>query len=75
MLDQSQTGIITADNLYAELSRVDSEITYSDVEEVLRKVDQDGSGTIDFDEFLYHMTNVGGDLFGDGDDAGLFSIH
>lgn len=72
MLDQSNTGIITADNLYAELSRVDSEITYSEVEDVLRKVDKDGDGTIDFDEFLYHMTNTGGDLFGDGDDTGLF---
>lgn len=70
MLDQQNTGIITAENLYNELSRVDSEITYSEVEEVLKKVDKDGNGTIDFDEFLYHMTNMGGDLFGDGDDTG-----
>ena len=63
MLDQSNTGIITADNLYEELRRIDSEITYQEVEDVLKKVDKDGSGTIDFDEFLYHMTQIGDDLF------------
>ncbi|KAL4225708.1 EF-hand domain pair [Mactra antiquata] len=69
-LDQSNTGIITADNLFEELRRLDSEITFSEVEDVLRKVDKDGNGLIDFDEFLYHMTTMGGDLFGDdsGDD-------
>ena len=70
-LDHSHTGILTADNLFEELSRIDSEITYSDVEDVLRKVDKDGDGQIDFDEFLYHMTNMGGDLFGD-DSGKLF---
>lgn len=65
MLDQSNTGIITAENLYAELSRVDSEITYEEVEDVLKKVDKDGNGEIDFDEFLVHMTNLGGNLYGD----------
>ena len=62
MLDQSNTGIITAENLYEELRRVDSEITFEEVEDVLRNVDKDGSGTIDFDEFLYHMTQMGDDL-------------
>ena len=61
MLDQSNTGIITADNLYEELRRVDSEITFSEVEDVLKKVDKDGNGEIDFDEFLYHMTHMGGE--------------
>ena len=63
MLDQSNTGIITADNMYEELRRIDSEITFQEVEDVLKKVDKDGSGTIDFDEFLYHMTQMGDELF------------
>lgn len=69
-LDQSNTGIITAENLYEELRRVDSQISFSEVEDVLKKVDKDGSGTIDFDEFLYHMTAMGGDLFGEGEEEG-----
>ena len=71
MLDQSNTGIITVDNLYEELRRVDSEITYSEVEDVLKKVDKDGNGEIDFDEFLYHMTRMGGELFGEDGTAGI----
>jgi hypothetical protein len=73
MLDQSNTGIITAENLYAELSRVDSEITYKEVEDVLKKVDKDGNGEIDFDEFLVHMTNLGGNLYGDEVGEGIYS--
>lgn len=74
-MDQSNTGIITADNLFEELRRVDSEITFSEVEDVLRKVDKDGNGMIDFDEFLNHMTTMGGDLFGDGgDNAGMYYL-
>ena len=70
-LDQSNTGIITADNLFEELRRADSEITYSEVEDVLRKVDKDGNGEIDFDEFLHHMTLMGGDLFGEDGGVGM----
>ena len=70
MLDQSKTGIITAENLYEELRRLDSEITFSEVEDVLKKVDKDGNGEIDFDEFLVHMTNMG-DLFGDDEGGGI----
>ncbi|XP_053394787.1 uncharacterized protein LOC123524514 [Mercenaria mercenaria] len=68
MLDKSKTGIITADKLFEEMRRVDSEITYSEVEDVLRKVDKDGNGEIDFDEFLLHMTNMGGNEEEGGDD-------
>ena len=64
MLDQSNTGVITAENLFEEMRRVDSEITFEEVEDVLKKVDSDGSGTIDFDEFLYYITQMG-DLTGE----------
>lgn len=73
-LDQSHTGIVTAENMYEELHRVDSQITFSDVEDVLKKVDKDGNGQIDFDEFLYHMTAMGGDLFGEGSDGRYFIL-
>ena len=74
MLDQSNTGIITADNMYEELRRIDSEITFQEVEDVLKKVDKDGSGTIDFDEFLYHMTQMGDELF-EGLLGGMLKLH
>ncbi|KAH3814057.1 uncharacterized protein LOC127835933 [Dreissena polymorpha] len=63
-LDQSNTGIITADNLYEELRRVDSEITFNEVSEILRKADKNKDGNIDFDEFLFHMTHMEGDHLG-----------
>ena len=66
MLDQSQSGVITAENLYEEMRRVDNEITFEEVEDVLKKVDKDGSGTIDFDEFLFYITQMGADLPGGG---------
>lgn len=70
MLDQSNTGIITVDNLYEELRNVDSEITFYEVEDLLRRVDKDGDGQIDFNEFLFHMTTMEGDLFGElGEDG------
>lgn len=70
MLDSSNTGILTADTLYNGLMRIDSDITKEEVEEVLKKLDKDGNGEIDFDEFLLHMTNTGGD---DGEpETGLY---
>lgn len=68
MLDAAHTGTLNADNLYEGLRRVDSEITREEVEAALKKLDKDGNGEIDFDEFLFHMTQ--GDLLeglgGDG---------
>nr|XP_022318304.1 uncharacterized protein LOC111121356 isoform X3 [Crassostrea virginica] len=60
MLDPANTGTLNADNLYEGLKRVDSDITREEVETVLKKLDKDGNGEIDFDEFLFHMTQ--GDL-------------
>lgn len=68
MLDAAHTGTLNADNLYEGLRRVDSEITREEVEAALKKLDKDGNGEINFDEFLFHMTQ--GDLLeglgGDG---------
>ncbi|XP_033738253.1 uncharacterized protein LOC117325865 [Pecten maximus] len=67
MLDSSKTGLLNADSLYEGLKRVDSDITKEEVENVLKKLDKDGNGEIDFDEFLFHMTQ-GDILGGDYDD-------
>lgn len=68
MLDAAHTGTLNADDLYEGLRRVDSEITREEVEAALKKLDKDGNGEINFDEFLFHMTQ--GDLLeglgGDG---------
>ncbi|KAK3092005.1 hypothetical protein FSP39_024396 [Pinctada imbricata] len=56
MLDSSKTGILNANNLYEGMKRIDPDITREEVEQVLKKLDKDGNGEIDFDEFLYHMT-------------------
>lgn len=78
MLDAANTGTLNADSLYEGLKRVDSDITREEVETVLKKLDKDGNGEIDFDEFLFHMTQ--GELLEGlgGDDAdkrkkGIFS--
>lgn len=55
-MDAAKTGILNADNLYEGLKKIDGDITREEVESVLKKLDKDGNGEIDFDEFLYHMT-------------------
>ncbi|XP_067679054.1 uncharacterized protein [Haliotis asinina] len=59
MLDSSHTGTLNADSLYKGLRRVDSEITRDEVEDVLRNLDKDGNGEIDFEEFLFHISHQG----------------
>lgn len=66
MLDSSKTGLLNADSLFEGLQRVDNEITKEEVENVLKKLDKDGNGEIDFDEFLFHMTQ--------GEDGGRKTI-
>ncbi|CAC5409798.1 unnamed protein product [Mytilus coruscus] len=65
MLDSAKTGTLNVDGLYEGLKRVDSGITREEVEAVMNKLDKDGNGEIDFDEFLIHMTQ--GDTAGEGD--------
>lgn len=64
MLDSAKTGTLNAENLFEGLQRVDSGITREEVEAVMQKLDKDGNGEIDFDEFLVHMTT--GDLLASG---------
>ena len=38
------------------LREIDAELTESELDEVVDEVDEDGSGTVDFDEFMAMMT-------------------
>ncbi|XP_050403675.1 uncharacterized protein LOC126819602 [Patella vulgata] len=69
MLDSAHTGMLNADNLYEGLRRVDSEITKEEVQDVLKTLDKDGNGVIDFDEFLMHITQQGSDDGGNSGDS------
>lgn len=68
MLDVVYIGILNVDDLYEGLRCVDSEIMWEEVEVVFKKLDKDGNGEINFDEFLFYM--IQGDLLeglgGDG---------
>ncbi|XP_063401644.1 uncharacterized protein LOC134685637 [Mytilus trossulus] len=68
MLDSAKTGTLNVDGLYEGLKRVDSGITREEVEAVMNKLDKDGNGEIDFDEFLIHMTQ--GDTAGEDGQEG-----
>ncbi|XP_071119319.1 uncharacterized protein [Haliotis cracherodii] len=66
MLNSSHTGTLNAESLYEGLRRVDSGITRQEVEDVLHRLDKDGNGEIDFEEFLFHISHQG-DEETDGD--------
>lgn len=55
MLDVVYIGILNVDDLYEGLRCVDSEIMWEEVEVVFKKLDKDGNGEINFDEFLFYM--------------------
>lgn len=49
--DRGGQGFITTDVLKEILREIDSELTEDDLENIIEEVDEDGSGTLDFDEF------------------------
>ena len=49
-------GYITTEVLKEILREIDTELTEAELEEVVTEVDEDGSGTVDFDEFMTMMT-------------------
>ena len=51
---QSQ-GFITNDVLKDILREIDSTLTEEDLDHIVEEVDEDGSGTMDFDEFQEMM--------------------
>merc|ERR1711863_88966 len=53
--DKEQLGYITTDTLKEILKELDSKLTDEDLDNIIEEVDEDGSGTLDFDEFMEMM--------------------
>ncbi len=51
----SGNGYISTDTLKEILKELDSKLTNDDLENIIEEVDEDGSGTLDFDEFMEMM--------------------
>ena len=47
--DRDGEGFITTDVLKEILREIDSELTEDDLDNIIEEVDEDGSGTLDFD--------------------------
>ncbi|CAH1776219.1 unnamed protein product [Owenia fusiformis] len=58
LLDADGGGSIDASELYVCLKDLELGITKEEIEVVLLDLDKDGNGEIDFDEFLYAMTET-----------------
>jgi len=53
--DKDGEGFITNDTLKEILREIDTTLTEDDLDHILEEVDEDGSGTMDFDEFVEMM--------------------
>jgi calmodulin len=49
-------GYITTGTLKEILREIDSTLNEHNLDQIVEEVDEDGSGTIDFDEFMAMMT-------------------
>merc|ERR1719461_307548 len=54
--DKENQGFITNEILKEILREIDSTLTEEDLDGIVEEVDEDGSGTMDFDEFQEMMT-------------------
>ncbi|CAH1182025.1 unnamed protein product [Phyllotreta striolata] len=59
LYDKEGNGYITTSTLKEILKELDDKITNDELDMMIEEIDQDGSGTVDFDEFMEVMT--GGD--------------
>ncbi|XP_065209736.1 troponin C, isoallergen Bla g 6.0101-like [Planococcus citri] len=59
LYDKEGNGYITTDVLREILKELDDKITTEDLDLMIQEIDSDGSGTVDFNEFMEVMT--GGD--------------
>ncbi|XP_059472837.1 troponin C, isoallergen Bla g 6.0201-like [Neocloeon triangulifer] len=59
LYDKEGNGYITTDVLREILRELDDKVTSDDLDMMIEEIDSDGSGTVDFDEFMEVMT--GGD--------------
>merc|ERR1711893_584498 len=53
--DKEGQGFITTDGLKEILREIDTTLTEDDLDGIIEEVDEDGSGTLDFDEFQEMM--------------------
>merc|ERR1711975_149175 len=53
--DKEGQGFITTDVLKEILREIDTTLTVDDLDNIIEEVDEDGSGTLDFDEFQEMM--------------------
>ncbi|CAG9114622.1 hypothetical protein JYU34_007711 [Plutella xylostella] len=56
LYDKEGNGYITTDVLMEIFKELDNTITNDDLETMIEEIDADGSGTVDFEEFLEVMT-------------------
>merc|ERR1712212_1055791 len=54
--DKDGEGFITTDTLREILREIDNKLTEADLDGIIEEVDEDGSGTLDFDEFMEMMS-------------------
>merc|ERR1712072_1425376 len=53
--DKECMGYISTDTLKEILRELDNKLTEEDLDNIIEEVDEDGSGTLDFDEFMEMM--------------------
>merc|ERR1719318_1507066 len=53
--DKEQLGYISIETLKEILRELDNKLTEDDLDSIIEEVDEDGSGTLDFDEFMEMM--------------------
>jgi len=56
LYDREGNGYITTATLSEILAALDDKLTSEDLEGMIAEIDTDGSGTVDFDEFMEMMT-------------------
>lgn len=56
LYDKEGNGYITTDVLKEIFKELDNTIDEDDLDEMIEEIDADGSGTVDFDEFMEVMT-------------------
>ncbi|XP_023936980.1 troponin C [Bicyclus anynana] len=56
LYDREGNGYITTSTLKEILAALDDKLSNSDLDGIIAEIDTDGSGTVDFDEFMEMMT-------------------
>ncbi|XP_071540073.1 troponin C, isotype gamma-like isoform X2 [Panulirus ornatus] len=56
LYDKGGDGYITTGTLKEILRELDNKLTEEDLDGIIDEIDEDGSGTVDFDEFMEMMT-------------------